>query len=614
MNKLKIFSTLIILIISGHSYNYSQEVKTQNDTTVYIGKEVLVIASKYASVREDISASVYVIDKEEISNSIGNTVLELIDKRVAGLTLTQKTVLGYGVGSGAAGGINIRGVGGQPNTGVLVLVDGRPDIMGIFGHPISDVYSLENVEKIEVVKGPASVLYGTNAMGGIINIITKKDIKNGYKNSISGEFGSFNTYKTQFTNEGGFGKLNYLISLGINGTDGHREKSDYKSNTYTTKLIYNLSEEWEISLGGNSTKFKMHDPGTVTNPAPNSWFDVKRDWFDLSILNKTNFGSGEFKLHSNMGHHEIYDGWVSNDKTYGFLFYQHLKPFSGNTLTIGFDYKKIGGDAKDADTNYNYGKKYEYQYAPYFHIQQAFLKKIIVSTGIRIEKIYNRKSELVSKFGLVYHVNDKNSLKTNVSKGFRAPTIRELYFFPPSNTKIDPEELWNYEIGYNYETKKIRIEALGFIMEGSNLIRVTGNFPNVAFKNTGEFTHKGVELNAFLKLIDNVNMSAGYCWLDPQNETQYNPKNKINFNLSYSKDSFRCELFTQSLWDRFGSDFAQNRLDQFVIWDSRVSYDISKYITLIGKINNITNENYQIIAGYPMPGRNFSIGLRIWEK
>ncbi|NVM00812.1 MAG: TonB-dependent receptor [Candidatus Helarchaeota archaeon] len=617
MKKFAFLSGLILFSLTGYLSGYSQIVKTQSDTLVVEEKEVSIIASKYNAPRGDISASFHIIDEEEISNSLGKTVLELIDEKVTGVTISQKTVMGYGIGTDAAGVINVRGVGGKPNTGVLVLVDGRPDFMGLFGHPLPDVYSIDNIEKIEVIKGPASMLYGSNAMGGVINIITKRNIESGFRNSFTAESGSFNTLKAQFTSEGRFGKLKYFVSGGVNRTDGHRGKSDYKSKMVSTKLIYDLSERWEISVGNNSTKFKIYDPGVVSNPAPDNWFDVRRNWFDFSILNKSNYGKGEIKLHANTGHHEIYDGWRSDDKTYGLIFYQHIKPMVGTNITAGFDYKRYGGDSRNVleVPEYDYGKHYEYQYAPYFHIQQAFLKDIIASTGLRIEKIYNRKSELIPKFGIVYHLNDGNSLKVNVSKGFRAPTMRELYLFPPSNTELDPEKLWNYEISHNFKAvERIKIESSVFYMKGSNLIRVAGKFPDVAFRNTGEFIHKGAELNISAEPTENVSLSAGYCWLNPENETQYNPGNKINISFKYFKEDFRFELFSQSLWDRYGSDFAQNRLDQFVILDSMISYNLNEYMTLIGKINNITNEDYQIIAGYPMPGRSFSIGFKLFPR
>ncbi|MFC1558270.1 TonB-dependent receptor [candidate division KSB1 bacterium] len=610
MRRLTITASLILLLLYVYENVYSQGVEAPDDTLIFKGDEISVIASKYPSVRGDISVSLYVINEEEINNAIGNSVLELIDETVPGVTLTQKSVLGYGIAEKAAGAINIRGVGGKPNTGVLVLVDGRPDFMGIFGHPISDAYQLENIEKVEVIKGPVSVLYGTNAMGGVINIITKKNIEQGLKNSITMEYGSFNTYRTKYTNEGRLDKFKYYISAGIDGTDGHRENANYNSQTYSAKTMYDISDNWDFSISGSTTKFEMNDPGTVTSPTADGWYHVRRNWFDVSVSNSTRYGSGEFKVHANTGHHEIYDGWRSNDKTYGLMFYQHIKPFIGTTITGGFDYKKMGGDAANMLTNNDFGTNYEYQYGSYFHIQQVLLKNIVASTGVRIEKIYDRNSEIIPKFGLVCHINDYNSIKANIAKGFRAPTIRELYLFPPSNTEINPEEMWNYELGYNLNTKIFKINSSVFTMKGTNLIRIAGDFPNMAFRNTGRFIHKGIEFNLTLNPIETVSLTGGYCLLDADDQTQYNPGSKLNLKFKYHKGDLRWEIFSQSLWDRYGSDFAQNRLDQFVIFDSRISYKLNKHVTLIGKINNITDKEYQIMSGYPMPGRYFSLGFK----
>jgi len=229
---------------------------------------------------------------------------------------------------------------------------------------------------------------------------------------------------------------------------------------------------------------------------------------------------------------------------------------------------------------------------------------------VRVEKIHNRSKEIIPMFGLLWHMNNSHSFKMNVSKGFRAPTIRELYLFPPSNTEIDPEELWNYELGYIYSSDMVSVNSSIFLMKGSNLIRLAGNFPNAAFRNTGEFKHTGLELSVTLKPGRNFSLNLGYTWLDPGDETQYNPGNKVNLRFNYSFERFSLELFSQSLWDRYGSDFAQNRLDQFILFDSRLSYNVSTKLALIAKINNILGDEYQFMEGYPMPGRYFSFGFR----
>ena len=592
---------------SGNSILFSQEKDKTHISQAF--DSITVIASKYPIVRGIIPASLHVISQEVIRNSTSSTVLELVNDNVPGLMLTQKSVLGFGIAGKAAGAINIRGVGGMPNSSVLVLIDGRPDFMGIYSHPLPDAYPMNNVEKVEVVKGPVSVLYGTNAMGGVINIITKTSIQEGMHNSVSAEYGSFNTYITNYTNEGKFDKFKYYASAGANGTDGHRKNSDYRSQSYAGKMMYNMSENFDISVSASTTKYKLDDPGTVTVPTVNNWFDVQRNWFDISLKNKLSFGQGEFKLHANTGEHKIYDGFRSNDKTYGFLFYQHVVLTKSTLITGGFDYKKIGGKANNVITSYNYGGHYEYQYGPYVLIQQYLSDAVTLSGGLRAEKIYTRKTEYVPQAGLIVKLNPSNSIRIDASKGFRAPSIMELYLNPPSNTAIEPERLWNYELGYSSKINSLSFDVTGYVMEGSNLIQ-TVRTPAPKYRNTGKFTHRGIETNASLQFADNFSVSAGYSWLYPGNQTQYNPKHKIVFNLHYSKDKFSGDILSQGMRDLYGADNSQNRLDSFVVFNAKVSYALSKNITLFVKVNNVINERYQLLTGYPMPGRYGTGGIK----
>lgn len=122
-------------------------------------------------------------------------------EQVPGLFTTSRGVMGYGVSNGAAGGISLRGIGGSPTTGLLVLIDGHPQYMGLMGHPIADAYQSMLAEKVEVVRGPASVLYGSNAMGGVINIVTRRQREDGVRTGVRLGYGSYDTWMTEATNQ-----------------------------------------------------------------------------------------------------------------------------------------------------------------------------------------------------------------------------------------------------------------------------------------------------------------------------------------------------------------------------------------------------------------------------
>ena len=134
--------------------------------------EVIVTGSMPKVNLRNLPMSISVVSENEIEARKDNSLLPLLTEEVPGLFITQRGVMGYGVAGGAAGAMSIRGIGGAPTAGVLVLIDGHPQYMGLMGHPLADSYQSLMAEKVEVIRGPASMLYGSNAMGGVINIIT----------------------------------------------------------------------------------------------------------------------------------------------------------------------------------------------------------------------------------------------------------------------------------------------------------------------------------------------------------------------------------------------------------------------------------------------------------
>ena len=140
-------------------------------------KEVVVSANKILVARNSVPLSISVIERDEIEASSESALLPVLSQRVPGLFVTQKGITGFGVSDGSAGTVNIRGVG-QSNK-VLMLFDGQPQWAGIFGHSLPDTYVASDVERVEVIRGPGSLLYGSNAMGGVVNIITRKHQQEG---------------------------------------------------------------------------------------------------------------------------------------------------------------------------------------------------------------------------------------------------------------------------------------------------------------------------------------------------------------------------------------------------------------------------------------------------
>jgi len=155
--------------------------------------EVVVTGTRNETDIRHLPMTISVVNRKALEQRFQPSVLPALTEQVPGLFATSRGIMGYGVSTGAAGGMNLRGIGGSPTAGLLVLIDGHPQYMGLMGHPIADAYQTMLTDRVEVLRGPASVLYGSNAMGGVINIVTRKMQEDGVKTHAQIGYGSYNT-------------------------------------------------------------------------------------------------------------------------------------------------------------------------------------------------------------------------------------------------------------------------------------------------------------------------------------------------------------------------------------------------------------------------------------
>ena len=204
---------VVFLLLSG---NVIAQQTTSQDTLHL--KEIVVTGTRNEIDLRHLPLSVSVINEEQIKNSYDQSLLPLLTEQVPGLFTTARGIMGYGVSGGGSGGMKMRGIGGSPTTGMLVLIDGHPQYMGLMGHSIADAYQSMLAERIEVVRGPASVLYGSNAMGGVINILTKKQKEDTLENNVRLGYGSYNTVQSEVNSSFRKKKLSTYISGSYNRT------------------------------------------------------------------------------------------------------------------------------------------------------------------------------------------------------------------------------------------------------------------------------------------------------------------------------------------------------------------------------------------------------------
>ena len=311
-------------------------------------EEVVVTGTPVKINRNNVPMSVSVITGIQLNESSESAVLPILSGRVPGLFVTERGVTGFGVSTGSAGQITIRGIGGNPTTGVLMLIDGHPQFMGIMGHPLPDSYVASDIESVEVIRGPGSVLYGSNALGGVINLITKKQTHDGFNGNARLMYGSYNTQK--YMASGGYkkDKLSFFISGNHDQTNGHRPNSAFKITNGYTKLGYDLNERLKLSADFSLAAFKSSDPGPDTLSAKKGeTIDITRGYGSFTADNDFGRVSGSAKLFYNFGEHKITDGFHSTDHNYGLNLFESLKLIEGNTITLGIDYMNFGGLAEN---------------------------------------------------------------------------------------------------------------------------------------------------------------------------------------------------------------------------------------------------------------------------
>lgn len=572
--------------------------------------EVVVTGSKIEIARKLVPVSVSLIDKKSIENSGEINILPTISLYSPGVFVSERNILGFGVSTGGSGSISIRGISGSPNTNVLILIDGHPQYQGIFGHPLPDAYVASDVEKVEIIRGPASILYGSNAMGGVVNIITNKQQKDGFSADLSASYGSFNTQK--YTGTFGYkkNKLSVFASLNHDQTDGIRTNTDFNITNGYTKIGYQINDKFFLTGDFNFAKFNANDNGSVYAEEPQPFgIDIFRGKTALSVENKHDKTEGALKLYHNFGTHDLSDGWHSTDRNSGAMFYQTFSPFKGNKITAGIDAKQFGGkgnSGKAADSLI-----FVNEFAAYTYMQQNLFQKLSISGGLRVENNSMYGNEFVPMFGLNYYPTEETSFKSSVSKGFRSPTIMEMFLFAP-NPNLKPEQLWNYEIGWLQQFCKGRLntELTIFVAQAENLIQVTGQYPNVIRENIGEFTNKGIEFTMKFIATEKLILNANYSYLNLSKALIAAPEHQINFSANYTYKMFNTNLSLQHIENLYTSVMPEIK-QSYTLLNLRISANILKNATIFVAGNNLLNQSYEINYGYPMPEINFAAGFNL---
>ena len=618
----------IALILAAAAVSFSTAQATEPTDSIL--QEVVITGTRSATDVRQLSQTVNVIDRAAIEETNRASLLPLLTEQVPGLFITQRGYAGYGVSGGAAGNISMRGMTGG-TARMIVLIDGHPNYAGIYGHPIADSYQSLMTERVEVLRGPASILYGSGAMAGVVNIVTKKE--EGTHARLHAGYGSFNTAETEFTASTRQGKFSAVASGSYNRTDGHRDNMNFEQFGGYAKLGYDISDNWNASANVDVTRFKASQPGSESAPLIDADQEITRGTSALFIENNYARTQGAVSLFYSWGDHWINDGYapgttpklfrfISYDEMLGASAWQSASLFDGNRITLGFDYYRYGGkadnhfvDGPTAGTDVPQVDEREDEFAGYLEMRQEIGSLLTLNAGLRVDHHSKAGTELVPQAGAAFHLPANAQIKLSVGKGFRYPTIREMYMYPPHNPDLEAESLWNYELSFSQRllSGKLYYGINLFHMDAKNIILTLPNPtapPPMLNQNSGELKNTGVEVEASYLISKSFAANCNYSYLKMETPIVGAPEHKAYLGGSYTNNGWHASTglqYVNGLYSAVGPDVKED----FLLWNARVSYQLTDMVQLWVNGDNLLNTKYQINAGYPMPGIAFMAGVNL---
>ncbi len=616
-------------------FQSSLTMATENEKKNIFFDEIIVTATK--TKMKDVSASAYVITKEDIEQTDSRNIEEALEK-IPGIFTEDKFHGEYNV-------ISFRGAGlhSHVTRGILVLLDGIP-INEATGRVDFEGIDLENVEKIEVLKGPVSALYGPNGITGVINIITKDTLAD-FGLKIKGSAGSFNTKKITATGGGMIKEYGLHLNTTHYFTHGYRKHNSYETDKISAKVDRDFYKYGDILLSMDYIVSKKDVTGPLSKEQykSRSRENTKKfaksdiDLFRLGITHDKIWGkkfNTKINLYfRNKKHGGGYlDTFTSEDDLNLFGTEVKLyKPFNflgkKNCILSGISAarEKISGKSFGLDFNGNKtdltknGKGIYEIIGCYIQDDYNIFDSLILTLGTRSDTVrYDWKDRFVSdgdssgstsisawspKLALAYTPAINLTIFGNIGKGFNPPQISQLFiggYGVTPNPDLEPEYLTNYEFGLRGDGLEVlKYQVSFFWMEFKDQILkddVTGKYENI-----GETRHKGMEATADLKFSENILFSINYAYLNAKftdysdysgNHLKKTPKHQAGAILKYSTSAGLTVNISLKWMDEYYMDNKNvNTYKGHYLVNTKVTYKWKRYFTSLS-INNLFDTKY----------------------
>ena len=622
----KVAAALIGMLLAPVTTGAAESDSTIVGTSI---SNIVVTGTRQATDVRYLPMNVSVVCREELTRNHQTSVLPTLSQQVPGLFVTNRAMMGYGLSNGAAGGINMRGItagGGQ----MLVLIDGHPQYANIYGHPIADSYLTMVADRVEVLHGPASVLYGSNAMGGVLNIVTRQMEHDGWRTNINLGAGSYGTAQGQASTQVRSGRLSAQLAALYQRSDNHRPRMGFEQEGGFAKVGYDISDNWRAWAAGNLTHFTGSDPGAESSPVFSREQWITRGEAEASIENNYDDLSGALTVFSNFGSHRIDDGYSqgqapqtkyfrSKDALSGFSIYETGKLTESTRLTVGIDYQHLYGRAyytdketgEEVPSGASAATSHRNEVAAYADLHQEITSGITLDAGLRWDHHSVAGSEWIPQVGIAFRTSDYSSLKAVVGKGFRNPSVRELYLYRPANEELEAERLWNYELSWRLNLSDFDMGANVYYIKGDNMIQTVMLETGPRNINTGEIENYGAEITATYHVDSHWALNTNHSVLHMENKVVAAPTYKGFLGVAYQAQRLRANVGLQYINGLYTAVGANETKESFLLLNATVSYQLTRQMALWLRGENLLAQQYEINAGFPMPRATFMAGINV---
>jgi vitamin B12 transporter len=606
----------------------------QSDSLSVELKEIVVTATKTETPQIRIASSITVINEQQILNTNKTSVLEIL-RDVEGVSIAQQG------GPGRLSSAYIRGA--NPDQ-TLVLIDGVEVNDPGSANNSYDFSSLqtENIQRIEVLRGPQSTLYGSDAMAGVINIFTKNG-SGEPKFSLSAEGGSNNYYKGSVAANGEFNDLKYSLSFSRLKSDGfsaiskkynNTEKDGYSNNSILSKIGYQFNETVSVDIIYRYSYSEAElDQSNKTGDDPNYSYDLEQQLLKGNV--NLNLFDGKIDQRVGASYTKIISNAVDNfdfmnpntsstNFTEGsrikFDFQNDFYLTENNLVTLGLE-----AEEEQAENTYNsmsvfgpYDSALPTSKARtsgiYLQDQINFGNTLFVTAGGRYDSHEKFGSEITYRIAGAYLFSKTGTkIKATYGTGFKAPALFDLFDPSFGNPDLEAEKSRGFDFGIEQFllNDKFHFGAAYFNMDITNLIGFDENFKAV---NINEVKTNGVELFVSLLNLLGISVNGNYTFTSSEDNSAGSsddglvllrrPKHKLSLNLNYNfNEELNINLGFRFVGEREDKDFSafpveRVKLDSYSIFDLAAAYNINDLIKIYGRVENLFNTDYEEILFY----------------